>query len=128
MSTTEKSRYGLELVLDLHHCDRTTFNRSSIEAFFTDLCRLIEMERCDVHFFDELTSDPIVRVLNEKTKGTSAVCFILTSSIVVHALDLLESVYVNIFSCKDFDTTVAGEFARDWFRGTIVHSTCLQRS
>ena len=53
-----------------------------------------------------------------KTKGTSAVQFILTSTIVIHTLDLMKAAYVNIFSCKDFDTDEAAEFTAKWFGST----------
>ena len=33
--------YGWELVLDLHGCDSTRFNRTDLDRFFTDLCNLI---------------------------------------------------------------------------------------
>jgi len=48
-------------------------------------------------------------------KGTSAVCFILTSSIVIHTLDNLKAVYINIFSCKEFAPDSATNFAQNWF-------------
>lgn len=39
--------YGKELILDLHQCDPSTFDRESIESYFEQLCDLIEMERCN---------------------------------------------------------------------------------
>jgi len=32
----------------------------------------------------------------------------------------LAAVYINIFSCKDFDSNYAAGIARDWFNGKIV--------
>ena len=49
------------------------------------------------------------------TQGTSAVQFILTSSIVIHTLDQLRAVYINMFSCKEFDPKVAEQFSVKWF-------------
>lgn len=120
--------YGFELVLDLHGCETELFNRDYIDKFFTDLCDLIEMEKCEVHFWDD------VGVLEEEqqtlphTKGTSAVCFILTSTIVVHTLDLLGAVYVNIFSCKSFDSNVAAEFTSERFKAASCKKTFIERT
>lgn len=119
--------YGFELVLDLHECDPDTFNRPSLDQYFTELCDLIDMERCVVHFWDDVGVAPEEQQTDPHTKGTSAVCFILTSSIVVHTLDLLGAVYVNIFSCKDFDPEVAASFTKDWFKGEIRKSTAIDR-
>lgn len=46
--------YGLELIADLHNCDATQFTRSSIKAFLRELCDLIDMERCELHFWDDV--------------------------------------------------------------------------
>ena len=83
----DSAAYGYELVLDLHGCDPTTFNRASLDDFFTELCELIDMRRCEVHFWDDVGVRPEERQTEPHTKGTSAVCFILTSTIVVHTLD-----------------------------------------
>lgn len=107
--------YGKELILDLHSCDTNAFTRDSIEAFCTELCELIDMERCDLHFWDDVGVPQEERQTNAKTKGTSAVQFILTSTIVIHTLDLMQSAYVNIFSCKEFDTDEAAGFTAEWF-------------
>ena len=119
--------YGYELILDLHGCDTSTFNRQCIERFFTRLCDLIEMEKCEVHFWDDVDVPPEEQQTEPHTKGTSAVCFILTSTIVIHTLDLLEKVYVNIFSCKPYDGDLAAQFTEKWFGGKIQNSTFIER-
>ena len=107
--------YGKELILDLHDCDASRFTRSSIDQFCAGLCDLIDMERCDLHFWDDVGVAQDERQTNPKTKGTSAVQFILTSTIVIHTLDLMKTVYVNVFACKEFDTDEATTFVVDWF-------------
>ncbi len=121
------SPYGYELLLDLHNCDVSTFNRESIGRFFTEICGVIEMEKCEVHFWDDVDVPPEEQQTEPHTKGTSAVCFILTSTIVIHTLDLLEKVYVNIFSCKPYDAGLAAQFTEQWFGGKIRNSTFIER-
>jgi S-adenosylmethionine/arginine decarboxylase-like enzyme len=115
---TSIDAYGNELILDLHSCDSSKFNRKEIEAFFEGLCKLINMERCDLHFWDDVDVAEADQQTHPKTKGTSAVQFILTSTIVIHTLDLMKAVYVNIFSCKEFDTDEAAKFTANWFGST----------
>ncbi|MCY3819242.1 MAG: S-adenosylmethionine decarboxylase [Gammaproteobacteria bacterium] len=127
--TTESHRepYGVELILDLHGCDASRFTRGSIRDFFRELCDLIDMEQCDVYFWDDVGVPTGERQTNPKTKGTSAVQFILTSTVVVHTLDLLQAVYVNVFSCKAFDTDAAARFTAKWFRSSEWKSTLVVR-
>ena len=107
--------YGAELILDLHGCNPGTFTRASLDDYFTKLCDLIDMEKCDVHFWDDVGVPEDERQTSPQTKGTSAVCFILTSTIVAHTLDDLKAVYINIFSCKDFNPKIAAQFTEEWF-------------
>ena len=46
------NEYGRELILDLHECDPCKFTRESIAEFMIELCELIDMERCELHFWD----------------------------------------------------------------------------
>lgn len=126
-SQQESTPYGFELILDLHGCNSQTFTRSHIEQYFTKLCEMIDMEKCDVHFWDDVGVPPEEQQTSPLTKGTSAVCFILTSTIVVHTLDELNAVYVNIFSCKTFDPDLAESFTREAFGAGSVKRTFIER-
>ncbi len=113
-----REAYGLELILDLHGCNAGRFTRREIEQFCEELCQLIDMDRCDLHFWDDVGVPREEQQTHPKTKGTSAVQFILTSTIVIHTLDLMKAAYVNIFSCKEFDTDEAAKFTAKWFGST----------
>ena len=120
-------RYGKELILDLHFCDQTTFTRDSIKKYFVGLCKNIEMKRAKLTWWDDHNVPEDERQTAPHLKGISAVQFIITSNIVIHTLDLLGAVYINIFSCKDFDAEVAKEFSANWFKGNIVNSYEIDR-
>ena len=119
--------YGKELILDIHRCDSSTFTRKSIRGFFTELCTLIDMEQCRLCWWDDYRVPPEEQEHEAHLKGTSAVQFIKTSNIVIHTLDMLENVYLNVFSCKEFDTEIVRSFSENWFRGKIVNSTTIER-
>ena len=119
--------YGQELILDLHDCDSSRFTRDDIQRYCEELCELIEMERCDLHFWDDVGVPEAEQQTHPKTKGTSAVQFILTSTIVIHTLDLMRAVYVNIFSCKEFDAEAASKFTASWFSSGDWSSTVVAR-
>lgn len=121
------NNYGQELILDLHQCDVSTFTRKSIEAYFINLCELINMDRQDLHFWDDEGLPEEEKQTDPKTKGISAVQFILTSSVVIHALELMEAAYINIFSCKEFDIKAAIEFTVGWFQSKSHTTTTVSR-
>jgi S-adenosylmethionine/arginine decarboxylase-like enzyme len=119
--------YGKELIIDLHDCDATKFRRSMIRKFFRELCDVIHMKRTKLTWWDDYRVPLAEQETEPHLKGTSAVQFIMTSSITIHALDLMGHVYLNIFSCSDFDRRVASEFCQKFFKGRIVKSTLLAR-
>jgi len=124
---TKAKPYGYELIMDLHGCDVSKFNRTSLDNYFEKLCKAIDMKRADLHFWDDEGLPPEKRQTLPHTKGSSAVQFILTSSIVIHTLDLLEAVYVNIFSCKPFDEKVAEKITREWFGANGCNARFIER-
>ncbi len=119
--------YGMELFLDLHDCNTKQFTRERIEQFFIELCNMINMERQELFWWD----DHGVPIEEQQTEphlvGTSAVQFITTSNIVIHTLDILKRVYLNVFSCKQFSAAEVVLFARNYFDGTVVQSQMNQR-
>jgi len=122
--------YGKELILDIHKCDITTFTRKSIKKFYKKLCKLIHMEAHDLHFWDYEDMDMTLEewdALPPNVRGISAIQFIMTSNITIHALDLLGCVYINVFSCKNFNSHIAKVFSENWFKGKAVKSEVIDR-
>ncbi len=119
--------YGKELILDIHECDSFTFTRESIRNYLKELCILIDMDRGKLCWWDDWGVPLENRETEPHLKGTTAVQFIMTSNIVIHTLDLLKNVYVNIFSCKGFEADSAAKFSAEWFRGKIVTSQIIER-
>ena len=119
--------YGKEMILDLHQCDISTFTRRSIKKYFEGICDLIDMQRCKLTWWDDVGVPEDERQTESHLKGTSAVQFILTSTIIIHTLEIMENAYINIFSCKDFDEQLAKEFSEKWFDGHTVNFKIIRR-
>lgn len=127
MKNKLKKPYGFELIMDLHDCNVSKFNRTSLRKYFTKLCKSIEMKKCELYFWDDVGVPTEEKQTSPHTKGTSAVQFILTSTIVIHTLDLLKTVYVNIFSCKSFDRKIAEKLTKEWFDAKKLKSHFIER-
>lgn len=119
--------YGKELILDMHGCNPKVFNRKMLKRYFIELCDLIQMQRADLHFWDDVGVPKKDRQTLPHLVGTSAIQFIMTSNVTIHTLDILRSVYLNIFSCKDFDPKVVEKFSIKWFGGTVVNKKVIIR-
>jgi S-adenosylmethionine/arginine decarboxylase-like enzyme len=119
--------YGYELILDLHGCDASKFNRKSLDAYFKKLCKAIDMQKCERYFWDDVGVPAKERQSLPHTKGTSAVQFILTSNITIHTLDLLKAAYVNIFSCKAYNRKVAEKITKEWFGAKKCTARFIER-
>jgi S-adenosylmethionine/arginine decarboxylase-like enzyme len=119
--------YGKELILDLHNCDTSEFNRKSLRIYFKKLCILIKMQRAKLVFWDDVGVSEEEKQTLLHTKGTSAVQFILTSNVTIHTLDLMGRVYINIFSCKDFDSKIVEDFSKEYFKGMVIQSLTINR-
>ena len=106
-----KGNYGLELIIDLKGCELSDLSEEKLRRFFVELCDLIKMNRHGEPMFWTDTSDiPHLR-------GVSGFQFIETSNVVCHPLPMLKAVYINVFSCKEFDTEIALEFCKNfWFK------------
>jgi len=122
-----KKPYGYELIMDLHGCGVSTFNRASLDGYFEKLCKAIDMKKCERYFWDDVGLPEEEKQTSPHTKGSSAVQFILTSSIVIHTLELLGAVYINIFSCKEFDEKVAETITKDWFGANGCRAHFIER-
>ncbi len=117
--------YGQECILDIH--DSILFDRQGIEDLCVGLCDMLGMVREDLHFWD-YDGDPVgYQNAPSHLKGTSAVQFLRTSNITIHALDELKRLYLNVFSCKPFDASAICDFVRRWTGGRVVNFTVVTR-
>ena len=112
--------YGKELILDLHDCETDNMTVEGITRFMRELVALIDMEAEDLHFWEEHNPE-----LPEHLLGISAVQFIRTSNITIHTLDVMQRVYLNIFSCKDFDDNVAYQFCSTYFKSKNIQGLAV---
>lgn len=123
----DNNKYGKELILDIHKCNPNMFNRENIKMFFQELCEKIDMEKCEYYFWDDEGVPENEKQTEPHLKGTSAIQFIKTSNITIHTLDILKQVYLNIFSCKDFDAEIVKKIVLKYFEGIIVNQHLIER-
>ena len=102
--------FGLEVILDLYGCDPSVIRSGKrLAEYTTKLCKLLNMKK-----FGK-TQLPHFGYNEAHTAGYSMLQFIETSSITGHFSELWNSAYINIFSCRDFDTRSAIAFTVKYF-------------
>ena len=111
----------------MQDCDTTKFTRKQIALYCMQLCKLIDMKPEVLYFWDDFHVPMAKRQTSPQTKGTTAIQFILTSNITIHTLDVLKSAFINIFSCKEYDTAQAEAFTVTFFSATSYKSTQIER-
>lgn len=118
--------YGQELIIDCCECDPSTFTRDNISKYLDAVCETIGATKCDRHFWDDCDVPANEQQTRLKTKGTTAIQFLLESNITIHTLDLLGEVYINVFYCGLFYTSRVEYITRDYFGGYIDSRTLIR--
>jgi S-adenosylmethionine/arginine decarboxylase-like enzyme len=117
----QTEHWGYELQLDLHDCNPEAIRSAeNIHNFVIELCDAIEMKRFGepqiVHFGED-----------EKVEGYSLVQLIETSLVSGHFANQTNRSFINVFSCKHYDSEVAIEVALKYFGGRAVRAIVTPR-
>ncbi|MCH7573593.1 MAG: S-adenosylmethionine decarboxylase [Candidatus Marinimicrobia bacterium] len=119
--------YGKSISIDLHGCNADDFTRRKLRQFVLALCDYIKMTPAKRVWWDYRWSPWAKREAPAHLKGTSLVQFIQTSTIVIHTLDDLGTVYIDLFSCSTFSATDVIYFCKNWFGGKVVNHSITER-
>ena len=108
----EFGAWGLYSCVDIHNCDPDIIrDEEMIRQYVIQLCDLIEMKRFNeaqvVHFGKD-----------ERIAGYSMIQLIETSLISGHFVNLTNTAYIDVFSCKYYDPEVIAHFSLSFFKGS----------
>ncbi|MFH1780122.1 MAG: S-adenosylmethionine decarboxylase [Candidatus Micrarchaeota archaeon] len=111
---------GQHLVLDLYDCSVSKLeNEESLKKFLSVLPARIGMRKI---------SRPLVKkVSNRLDEGLSGFVLLAESHVSVHTFPRLQSVNVDVFSCKPFDSTKVVKEVQEWFKARSVVERILKR-
>lgn len=117
----KKKSWGFHLLIDMSDCNDRIDDVKEVEQFFTDIIADLDMKPlspCMVKKVD----DP-----SEDSRGVSAVQMITTSSITFHSDEDERSVYLDIFSCRDFDPHQVLDFVQNYFEPSRMAHEMIYR-
>lgn len=119
--TEAKDNYwGYHLVLDCRDTNNRIKNRKDIAEFLETLVKRIKMNA---------VGKPVIKYLlpDQPNAGYSAMQLIETSSITCHFVEPNHTMYIDIFSCKDFDPADAEKVVKEFFEPRKIKSRFLKR-
>lgn len=112
--------YGKHVILTASCCNAALLEKDQIADFCRDMGKRIDMEPFGEPFVERFGAGDEV--------GISAVQLIQTSAIAIHTNDDAPDMYLDVFSCKDFDPEAVLKSVDDSFRQTSVeHQTLLRK-
>ena len=120
-----RAAYGQEAIIDLHDVPLDRFHHLVVKEFAEKLCDEIGMKRGPNYTWGD--DKDLGTMHNPKADGLSCCQFLYSSSIIVHALDELGKVFINVFSCQTFDPEKVLRFAQATFAGRVAAFHNLKR-
>lgn len=111
---------GQLTIINLKECDKNLVrDRVALGKFGKEMCKVIDM----IPY-----GEPIIKRFGKrKLEGYSMVQFIETSNISVHLDEFENKVFIDIFSCKNFDSAKAKNFAKMYFKAKKFKSKTIFR-
>ena len=116
-----KKMYGKHFLGSFKNCDNKIRSLPPIIDFITQLVDLIDMDP---------VGEPVAHHIDKdrgNIGGFTVVQIIHTSTITFHSYDEAKDLYLDIFSCKDFDEKLALDFTKEYFLPEEVFHQTIYR-
>lgn len=113
--------WGQHLILDMADCNENISRKESLRSFVTELVDAIDMVAY---------GEPIVEHFathSQEAAGYSLVQLIETSAISAHFSDHNRDVYLDVFSCKPFDSDIVVQVVDKYFEPKNIYMLSLGR-
>ena len=114
--------WGQHLILDFAGCPRHFLtDPDHLRAWVTELVDAIKMRAFGAPSIEHFATHSF------ESAGYTVIQLIETSNICAHFAENLGQVYIDIFSCKEFDNAVAEDVCRRYFAPSTVIATPILR-
>ena len=113
--------WGVLTSLDIYDCDpKIIRDDNHIKRYVIELCDLIKMKRfgeCQIEHFGN----------DDRVAGYSMCQLIETSLISGHFAEFSNSAYIDIFSCKSYDSEKVAAFSQTFFIASSIRIHVTER-
>jgi len=120
--TNTNEFWGYHLILDCSACHVPSIqSRENVYNWITGLVRAIDMEPIGEPRIEYTAAE-----FSDKA-GFTAIQVIVTSSIVAHFIDSTGDIYIDVFSCKEFDNSIVIATIQNAFLPKRIRTNYLTR-
>ena len=120
--TNTNEFWGYHLILDCSACHVPSIqSRENVYNWITNLVKAIDMEPIGEPRIEYTAAD-----FSDKA-GFTAIQVIVTSSIVAHFIDSTGDIYIDVFSCKEFDNSIVIATIQNAFLPKRIRTNYLTR-
>ena len=116
-----KNMWGQHLILDMGGCNEKISRKESIRAFVAELVDAIDMVAYGEPLIEHFATH------SQEAAGYSLVQLIETSAISAHFSDHNRDVYLDVFSCKSFDSNRVVQVVDKYFEPKNIYMLSLGR-
>jgi S-adenosylmethionine/arginine decarboxylase-like enzyme len=112
--------WGLSCAFDFNEADKGKIsNPSTVKQFIKELCDAIKMKMYGETWIEKFASH------DEKLFGITVLQAIETSSITAHFAENIGEIYLDVFSCAEYDPQVVLNFTEKFFscKGKIINNS-----
>jgi S-adenosylmethionine/arginine decarboxylase-like enzyme len=123
ITVNDEKYYGQHMLVDTRRCNERITSIPDVTRFIKELVGLIDMVGWQEPMVTRFPEDKAIGSL----KGVSAIQLIYTSSITLHGHDNTRDMYLDIFSCKEYDTDKVESFVKEFFSPVVYKSQTVLR-
>ena len=111
--------WGYHLIINASGCNDSIKDDKAIKKFVKQLVNDIDMVAYG--------KPQVIHFGTDNKMGYTLVQLIETSNICAHFVEETNDMYLDVFSCKDFNRTVVEQLVRQYFGATNLESNFLLR-
>ena|SRR5436305_14596949 len=115
----DEKYWGYHLILDMGDCNEFINDVDVVRQFITELVDKLHMYA--------LGAPIVIYVDTPEGKGVSAVQIITTSTITFHGDDNGKQVFLDVFSCKEYEATTVLTHVKTYFAPKRIRHRLLYR-
>ena len=120
-----KKPFGTHLILDADDCQGKINDRKHIQSFIDTLVKEMGMKKVGETIFEYFEDNDYNR--ERDIVGYSVVQIISLSNITIHINEISRTIYLDVFTCGDFDDTKIGLIFSDYFQAQKIKKRILTR-
>ena len=117
--------WGYQLILDLGGCNINKITEENTKDMIDSLLKKTKMKALGKPVFKFIHATE--QSVSHSIDGFSVVQFIITSSITIHTVNSTRSIFIDFFSCKEFNPDDVERIVERFYNPSIIKRRYITR-